>query len=296
MYENGGNTFHRFLDGHPELFVYPFESQLGNARISDYLTSFYPFKYRWPDFPVSSSSAEDYELFFDEEFKTRIRVPHVSKFRGADLQVEKGDRKQIFVELMEGRERTRGNIVATFFEATFQAWKNVKRTGQEKNYVGYSPIIGIDAERILGDFPNGRVIHVVRNPWSGFADTIKRPFPLSLERYALSWAMLQHLALVYRERFPDRMLIVRFEDLVSDTENTMRQVANCLGVEFHESFLQPSWNGEKMEQVYPWGTVRTPTPEANIATMNELNSNQKNEIASYCSVMIERLGYADFMK
>ena len=25
----------------------------------------------------------------------------------------------------------------------------------------------------------------------------------------------------------------------------------------------PSWNGQKMEQVYPWGTVRTPTPEAN---------------------------------
>ena len=25
MYENGGNTTHRFLDGHPELYVYPFE-------------------------------------------------------------------------------------------------------------------------------------------------------------------------------------------------------------------------------------------------------------------------------
>ena len=29
MYENGGNTVHRFLDGHPEMYVYPFESQLG---------------------------------------------------------------------------------------------------------------------------------------------------------------------------------------------------------------------------------------------------------------------------
>ena len=27
MYENGGNTTHRFLDGHPQMFVYPFESQ-----------------------------------------------------------------------------------------------------------------------------------------------------------------------------------------------------------------------------------------------------------------------------
>ena len=35
MYENGGNTTHRFLDGHPQLFVYPFESQLG-TRVPDY--------------------------------------------------------------------------------------------------------------------------------------------------------------------------------------------------------------------------------------------------------------------
>ncbi len=34
MYENGGNTTHRFLDGHPQMFVYPFESQLGRGWLS----------------------------------------------------------------------------------------------------------------------------------------------------------------------------------------------------------------------------------------------------------------------
>ena len=33
MYENGGNTTHRLLDGHPQLFVYPFESQLGTRLV-----------------------------------------------------------------------------------------------------------------------------------------------------------------------------------------------------------------------------------------------------------------------
>jgi len=33
MYENGGNTTHRLLDGHPELYVYPFESQLGTRHV-----------------------------------------------------------------------------------------------------------------------------------------------------------------------------------------------------------------------------------------------------------------------
>ena len=50
MYENGGNTTHRLLDGHPELAVYPFESQVGTTFVHDYLTSLYPIKYRWPEF------------------------------------------------------------------------------------------------------------------------------------------------------------------------------------------------------------------------------------------------------
>ena len=50
MYENGGNTTHRLLDGHPQMFVYPFESQLGTRLVSDMLTSVFPVKYRWPVF------------------------------------------------------------------------------------------------------------------------------------------------------------------------------------------------------------------------------------------------------
>ncbi len=44
MYENGGNMTHRFLDGHPELFVYPFESQVGTRLVQDHLTSMFPVK------------------------------------------------------------------------------------------------------------------------------------------------------------------------------------------------------------------------------------------------------------
>src|SRR5262249_55239671 len=39
MYENGGNTTQRLLDGHPELFSYPFESQPGTKYVLDHLTS-----------------------------------------------------------------------------------------------------------------------------------------------------------------------------------------------------------------------------------------------------------------
>ena len=55
MYENGGNTTHRFLDGHPQMFVYPFESQLGTNLVNDHLSSTFPVKYRWPVFPLTGT-------------------------------------------------------------------------------------------------------------------------------------------------------------------------------------------------------------------------------------------------
>ena len=38
MYENGGNVTHRFLDGHPQMYVYPFESQLGTKLVQDLIS------------------------------------------------------------------------------------------------------------------------------------------------------------------------------------------------------------------------------------------------------------------
>ncbi len=60
MYENGGNTTHRLLDGHPQMFVYPFESQLGTRLVADALSSTFPVKYRWPVFDMTSTPEADY--------------------------------------------------------------------------------------------------------------------------------------------------------------------------------------------------------------------------------------------
>jgi hypothetical protein len=291
MYENGGNTTHRFLDGHPELYVYPFESQLGNARQSDFLSSLYPFKYRYPNFPMGHSAGEYYEMFFDEEYKTVARNPNASKFRSADFKIDEKLRKSTYIDIVEKHGTTRGVLVAALFEATFASWLNLNKSGKESAYVGYSPVVGFDADRIMADFPRGQVIHVVRNPWSGYADTCKRPFPLSAERYAWTWTMMQHHALVYAGLFPDRFHILRFEDLVADRRATMSKLAGQLGIGWSDSLLEPSWNGTKLNQVYPWGTIRTPTTESNIATMNELNAGQKSRIKGITQVMLPHFGY-----
>ena len=136
--------------------------------------------------------------------------------------------------------------MAAFFEATFRSWNNQNRSGSETAYVGYSPVIGFDGDKILSDFPQGHVIHVVRNPWSGFADTCKRPYPLSIERYSMTWAMMQHHALVFSGRFPDRFHIVRFEDLVASPRETLGKLCAKLGIAWNElaAAAVVEWEGD----------------------------------------------------
>ena len=233
-------------------------------------------------------------MFWDEELKTLCRVPGRSKFRDAGIELDETVRKECYVAHFADRPRTRAGAVEAFFRSTFEAWTNYNRSGHECAYVGYNPVQCLDAEKIFADFPIGHVVHVVRNPYSGFADTSKRPFPLSLERYTWTWSYCQLLALTYAGRYPRNFHILRFEDLVANPAAAMTNLCDRLGLSASDKCLYPSFNGTKLEEVYPWGTIRLPTTTANLATADELTSAQKQEIKSLAGVMMKLLGYDDF--
>ncbi len=246
MYENGGNTTHRFLDGHPQMFVYPFESQIGSSLVQDAMSSMFPLKYRWPTFALHATPYQDYKAIIDEEGKVRSRTPNVSKFRHEPFDMNDDARCAIYERIIGEIGRSRPNNVEAFFRATFEAWKDVKRSGREQVYVGYSPIIGVDADKILTDMPDAHVLHIVRNPWSAYGDTKKRPVPLSLEHYMLGWTLNQYYALLFQKKFPDRMHVIRIEDVLADPHATLGALCAKLGLETAESLRVPSWNGKQL--------------------------------------------------
>jgi hypothetical protein len=295
MYENGGNTTHRFLDGHPEMFVYPYESQVGTRHVQDHLTSMFPVKYRWPAFLLDATAEQDYQAIIDEEGKVRSRTPDVSKFRHMPFEMSDDERRARYVEIVKETGRSRGDNVAAFFRATFDTWKDYRRTGKQAVYVGYSPIIVVDADKILSDLPNAHVLHVVRNPWSAYADTKKRPVPLPLATYMLGWTLNQYHALLFQKQFPGRLHIVRAEDVMTDSVSALKPVCEALGIEVADSLRTPTWNGSELQQIYPWGTIRTPTPEANRATAAELSAHEREAIRERTWQYLEHFGYQDFI-
>ncbi|HZL57470.1 MAG TPA: sulfotransferase, partial [Bryobacteraceae bacterium] len=255
----------------------------------------FPLKYRWPVFQLDASPLQDYKAMIDEEGKVRSRTAHVSKFRHMPFAMNDDERCAIYLEYIKQSGRGPGSNVAAFFRATFDAWKDYRRDGREAVYVGYSPSVTVDADKILRDLPAAHVLHVVRNPWSAFADTSKRPVPMSLENYLLGWTLNQYYALLYKEKYPERMHIVRAEDVMRDSRKTLGEVCEKLGLEVTDSLEKVSWNGNELKEVYPWGTIRTPTPAANLATAKELSPAQIEEVRMRARPWLETFDYTGFL-
>jgi hypothetical protein len=68
-----------------------------------------------------------------------------------------------------------------------------------------------------------------------------------------------------------------------------------LGLPTAAELSRPSWNGRTLEQVYPWGTIRTPTSEANRATAEELSGQEKDEIGLRTEPFLRLFGYDAFL-
>lgn len=293
-FEHGGNVTHRHLDGHPDLLVYPFESQLGNRDFTDYLASLERVQYRYPQFPEGLPAEDLYEQIIDEEMKTFLRKRNGSKFKDVDLNLREEDRKNAFLAYLgEKPYYRRKDVIEAFFRSTFAAWKNYYTTPKEDMvYVGYSPAIGLDSERMIRDFPDIKIIHIIRNPFSAYRDTKRRPFPHPLSKYIITWNIYHSTVEMYARMYPENVRIFRYEDEVSDKAQFMHEIANFIGVPFSETMLYPSWNGKEIkENIAPWGTVLRSTNEYNAQIIDELTEAEKHQIVCGTTALARHFGY-----
>ncbi len=293
-FEHGGNVTHRHLDGHPDFLVYPFESQLGNRNFNDFLASVERVQYRYPEFPEGLSAREIYEQFIDEEMKTYLRKPGGSKFKDADCRIDEKNRIEAFEKRMgDGPCYRRKEAIESFFRSTFDAWENYYTAPKDDMvYVGYSPAIGLDAARMIKDFPNIKIMHIVRNPFSAYRDTKRRPFPQTPDRYLITWNIYHSTVDMYAGMYPDNVKIFRYEDMVADKKSFMESVCEFIGVDYSENMLYPSWNGEKIEaNIAPWGTVLRSTEEYNKEIIDELSAEEKHQIQVGTRALARHFGY-----
>jgi hypothetical protein len=244
---SGGSLLAQLFDGHPQVYAHPFEIRI-----------WHPEKPDWPELDPAGDPSAWFDALDDEKwvrltergFAKTGRNPHASEIRYAfTLSVD--EQRLRFLELVESRAISRQrDILDCFLTSFFASWQEWEPTGRERLVTGFMPDTATrpgSVERFRRDYPDGKLITIVRDPRSWYASSAVTHY--RREGVAPAVAEWLHHARLVRERVsgPDAWVRgILFDDLVLEPETTMRGLASFVGIDFDPCLLQPSYLGQPL--------------------------------------------------
>jgi hypothetical protein len=187
------------------------------------------------------------ELIYSPEFQRRSRLRELSPYwRWLTGKVPRED----IEALLLASDRTERGVFEAFLRIYAVRRGNAIIGEKTPAHIAY-------VETLLEWFPDGRVVHCIRDPRAIYVSELRRrsehaitfPYRYLVAAPALlasfvglevvwAWAraVQRHRELV--RRYPRRYRLVRFEDLVADPESTMADLCAFLGVEMEPRMLE----------------------------------------------------------
>lgn len=107
------------------------------------------------------------------------------------------------------------------------------------------------ADQVLGAYPDARMIHMLRDPRDRYAGSLQL-WPSGKARAggaAARWLYTTGLALRNLRKHSGRYLVVRFEDMILQTEQTLRTVCAFLDEDFDPRMLSMEGAPEQREKM-----------------------------------------------
>jgi hypothetical protein len=187
------------------------------------------------------------ELIYSGELQRRSRLRELSPYwRWLTAKVPRQD---IEAYLLASDRSERG---------IFEAFLRIYADRRGKAIIGEKTPAHLDyVETLLEWFPDGRVIHCMRDPRAIFVSELRRrrehamgvPYrqlasvPALLEQFVLlqvvwAWARAVHRHRQLQRRYPDRYRLLRFEDLVSTPQRTLDELCAFLSVQPEARMLE----------------------------------------------------------
>jgi hypothetical protein len=242
---SGGSLMGQLFDGHPELFAHPGEIQIGGGAD----------KLAWPELDLQAKPetwlAQLHEPHTDTYIKHGFQKPGQNKFAADEsfpFRFDKKLQKRIFLDAVGRGATTQRQVLNAYFTSYFAALGDHAASGREKFVAGFTPRVNMVEKHRAGffrDYPDGRMISLVRDPRSWWAST-KSHNPERKRELGEALALWQASSAAVGELMRDRagsFLPLIFEAIVGNPEPEMRKVARFLGIEFHPALLEPTYLG-----------------------------------------------------
>ena len=245
---SGGTLLARLFDGHPQCHAHPHELHIGDKR-----------PHVWPtidlDDPPESWFAKLREKKLVPLFaKGKAHVPlKAQEPKASDdfypFMLPPEFQRTIFLDEAERRSPigSEREVLNCYMTSLFNAWiDNQHLLGPDKRWVvAFSPrrAWGDGREKLFELYPDGRLISVLRDPLSWFSSAKERDPKADPEGLLEHWIHSADEMLEAHRRYPERFCVVRFDELVLETEATMRKLAGFLEIDYDPCLAVPTFNG-----------------------------------------------------
>jgi hypothetical protein len=127
---------------------------------------------------------------------------------------------------------TYGRLFGLFLE------QHARRAGKPR-WGEQTGLIERYADRVLETFPDGRMLHMIRDPRDRYVESLKM-WPNGNGRAGgavARWLYTTSLARRNLKKYPSQYMVVRFEDLVYEPETTLRSICHFIGEEYQPQML-----------------------------------------------------------
>jgi hypothetical protein len=238
---SGGSLLSQLFDGHPEIHAHPHELMMG-----------YKKKYIWPPIDLNDRPERWFEILFE-----KMIIEHTAKgYKKGSSDPETFPfilvpslQKALFLKYLDSIQSiTLRAVFDAYMTSYFGAWINNQNANGSKKFVTvFTPELSTQApnmEFFFDIYPDGRLISLVRDSKNWFPSAL-RHLPEKygdLENALSQWNESALAELRNKEQYGDRVCIIKFEDLVSQTEAVMRYLAEFLGIEFDDILLVRTFN------------------------------------------------------
>ncbi len=238
---SGGSLLSQLFDGHPELHAHPHELKIG-----------YPKKYMWPKIDLNEHPQRWLEMLFEDKV--------IEHSKGGYKKERKQDevfpfifmpsvQRRVFLRYLSSVDSiTWRDVFDAYMTSYFGAWiNNQNRYGQKKYVTAFTPRLAMiedNMESFFEVYPDGRLLSIVRDPKNWYPSAVRHRSDVygDIRKSIDLWKTSTRAALRNKEKYGERVCIVRFEDLVSKTESVMSYMADFLGINFDNILLVPTFN------------------------------------------------------
>jgi len=228
--KGGTSMFHNLFDGHSDVSVYPVDLNV--------LYGYFP-QYTQEKYSESVLKARLKRVIFDD-LKT---IPMLEDKINIDVF-----EKHFFDNIKPIDLSNIGKVIETLLASYADIYID---NHNFKYHLFKETSIELYAQELSGLFPNSKFLHLIRDPRDNFA-AISSGLDVKYQGYgdsknSLMFSMINRalygfkMARINQELLgPDNYKVVRFEDLVCNTQSKMEEVCNWLELPFEECLLTPS--------------------------------------------------------